>query len=141
MIEEGRTVSIEYTLRLDGGEVADTNVGTDPLVYVHGERQILPAVEREIAGMEVAETKDFVLAPEEGYGPVDPALREEVRAELVPEEARREGVQLASEDASGQRHIVRVHEVRDETLVLDLNHPLAGENLHFEVKVLAIDEP
>jgi len=139
VIEDGRTVSVEYTLKLDNGATAESNVGQEPLVYEHGAQQILPAFEREVAGMEVDETREFVLPPEQGYGPVNPELRQEVEATLVPEEARREGAQLVSEDPSGNRHRVRVHEVRDDTVVLDLNHPLAGQSLHFQVKVVGIE--
>lgn len=138
MIEEGRTVSIEYTLKLDDGTTADTNVGGDPLVYEQGAAQMLPAFEREVAGMTVEETRTFSLEPTEGYGQLQPELRQEVEAEVVPEQARQKGAQLVSEDPSGNRHLVTVHEVRDESVVLDLNHPLAGENLHFEVKVIGI---
>ena len=139
MIEDGRTISVEYTLNLDDGTTADSNVGEKPLVYEQGADQILPGFEREVAGMKVEETREFVLSPEEGYGAVDPELRHEVEAELVPEEARQEGAQLVSEDPSGNRRLVQVHEVRGDSIVLDLNHPLAGETLHFQVKVVAID--
>jgi len=139
VIENGRTVSIEYTLSLADGTTADTNVGDEPLVYEHGAGQILPGFEREVAGMEPNQTREFVLSPEEAYGPVNPELRQEVQAEAVPEQARQPGTPLATEDPSGNRRIVRVHEVRDDTVVLDLNHPLAGEQLHFEVKVLGIE--
>ncbi len=138
-IEDGRTVSIEYTLKLDDSSTADTNVGQAPLVYQQGAQKILPALEREIAGMKVGETREFVLSPEEGYGPVNPELRQEVRADRVPEEARREGAQLVSKDEAGNNHRVRVHEVREDTIVLDLNHPLAGQNLHCQVKVVGIE--
>ena len=139
MIEKGRTVSIEYTLKLDDGTTADSNVGEAPLVYQHGAKQILPALQREVAGMEVDQTREFVLSPEEGYGPLNSKLRTEIQADRVPEEARRGGAQLVSTDPSGNRRIVRVHEVREDTIVLDLNHPLAGESLHFQVKVVAIE--
>jgi len=139
MIENGRQVSIEYTLKLDDGSTADTNLGQDPLVYEQGAQQLLPAFEREVAGMEVDETRQFVLSPEDGYGTPNPELRQEIQADLVPEDARREGVQLVSEDRSGNRRIVRVDEVRGDRIVLDFNHPLAGENLHFEVRVVRID--
>ena len=89
--------------------------------------------------MEVNETREFVLSPDEGYGRLDPELRQEVRADLVPEEARREGAQLVSEDSSGHRRRVRVDEVRQDTVVLDLNHPLAGQSLHFQVRVVGIE--
>lgn len=138
MIQDGSTVSIEYTLTLDDGRTADSNVGQEPLVYQQGAQQILPAFERELAGKEVDDTCTFVLSPEQGYGPVNPELRQEVEAELIPADARRAGVELVSEDPQGNQRRVRVHEVREETVVLDLNHPLAGENLHFEVKVVGI---
>ncbi len=138
-IKEGRTVSIEYTLKLDDGSTAVTNVGQAPLAYQQGAQQALHAFEREIAGMKVDETREFVLSPEEGYGPVNPELRQEVRADRVPEEARREGAQLVSRDEAGNNHRVRVHEVRGDTIVLDLNHRLAGQNLHFQVKVVGIE--
>ena len=138
-IKDGRTVSVEYTIKLDDGSTAGTNVGHAPLVYQQGAQQALHAFEREIAGMKVDETREFVLSPEEGYGPVNPELRQEVRADRVPEEARREGAQFVSKDRAGNNHRVRVHEVREDTIVLDLNHPLAGKNLHYQVKVVGIE--
>lgn len=139
VIENGSTVSVEYTLKLEDGSTADTNVGGDPLVYEHGASQMLPAFEEQLTGMEVDESKKFSLTPAEGYGEVDPALRQSVDADLVPEDGRRAGAQLVSEDPSGQRHLVRVHSVQDDKVVLDLNHPLAGEALHFDVKILGIE--
>lgn len=139
VIENGSKVTLEYTLSLDDGTKADSNVGGEPLTYQQGSNQILPGFEAEVAGMKVDETKQFTLTPSEGYGEVDPGLRQEVEAELVPEEGRHVGAQLVSEDPSGNRRVIRVHEVKGDQLVLDMNHPLAGENLHFDVKILAID--
>jgi len=139
VIEDGRKVAIEYTLKLDDDRTADTNVGEEPLVYQQGAQEILPAVEREVSGMQVDETREFVLPPEDGYGAVNPELRQEVRADVVPEQARQEGAELVSSDGSGNRRVVRVHEVHDDRIVLDLNHPLAGQNLHFRVKVVGIE--
>jgi FKBP-type peptidyl-prolyl cis-trans isomerase 2 len=139
VIEDGRKVSIEYTLKLDDDRTADSNVGQEPLVYQQGAQQILPGVEREVSDMQVEETRDFVLSPDEGYGRVNPELRQEVRTDVVPEQARHEGAELVSSDGAGNRRIVRVHEVRDEHIVLDLNHPLAGKNLHFRVRLLGIE--
>lgn len=139
VIEDGSKVSVEYTLSLDDGTKADSNVGGEPLVYQQGSSQILPAFESEVAGMKVDEAKQFTLAPAEGYGEVDPSLRQAVDADLVPEEGRHEGAQLVSEDPSGNRRVIRVHEVKGDQVVLDMNHPLAGETLHFDVKILAIE--
>jgi len=139
VIENGSRVSIEYTLSLDDGRQADSNVGGDPLVYQQGSNQILPAFEAQLEGMRVDESKKFTLTPAEGYGEVDPGLRQEVDTEILPEDGRHAGAQLVSEDPSGNRSLVRVCEVRGDRAVLDLNHPLAGENLHFDVKIVAID--
>lgn len=139
VVEDGRTVAIEYTLKLDDGTTADTNVDNEPLVYEQGQRQILPALEQALSGMEVEESRELTIPAEKAYGEVDPDLFQEVDAEVVPEQARSAGTQLISEDGSGNRRIVRVHEVSDEKITLDLNHPLAGETLHFEVKVLSIE--
>jgi FKBP-type peptidyl-prolyl cis-trans isomerase SlyD len=139
VIEDGRTVSIEYTLKLDDGTKADSNVGGEPLVYRQGAKQILPALEQELAGLHVNDSKEVSLPPEQGYGLADPELRQEVDAALVPEEARVEGTTLVSQDPAGNRRIVRVDKVHGDRIVLDLNHPLAGETLHFEVKVLGIE--
>jgi len=139
VIEDGKTVSLEYTLKLEDGTQADGNVGGEPLVYEQGAQQILPALEQAIAGMEESQTKEVTLEAEQAFGDVNPDLRQEVESEVVPEEARREGAQLVSEDPSGNRRLIRVHEVRDDKVVLDLNHPLAGQKLHFDVKVLKVE--
>jgi FKBP-type peptidyl-prolyl cis-trans isomerase SlyD len=137
-IEAGSTVSIEYTLALDDGSTVDTNVGGEPLVYQQGSEQILPALEKALAGMHVNDTKNVTLSAAEGYGPVVPDLVEEVDAEKIPEEARKPGAQLVSEDQAGHRAIVRVREVKGDKIVLDLNHPLAGQTLHFKIRILDI---
>ena len=138
VIESGRTVSLEYTLTLDDGSTADSNVGGEPLVYRHGQQEILPALERALAGLKVNDTKTVDIAAADGYGLVNQELFREVPPEKIPPEARKPGTLLMSEDAQGHRRPVRVHQVEPERIVVDLNHPLAGQALHFRVKVLAI---
>jgi FKBP-type peptidyl-prolyl cis-trans isomerase 2 len=138
-VEEGRKVSIEYTLTLDDGEQADSNVGGQPLVFEQGKHQILPALEKALSGMKASESRKVTLAPEEGYGKVMPELIQEVDPKLIPEEARVAGTELAAEDPQGNRHFARVHEVREDKILVDMNHPLAGRTLHFDVKILSID--
>jgi FKBP-type peptidyl-prolyl cis-trans isomerase SlyD len=139
VVADGATVSIEYTLTLDDGSQVDSNVGGEPLVYHQGGEQILPALEQALAGMAVDESKKVTITAEQGYGPVDPSLLEEVDANMVPEDGRTAGTQLVSEDASGNRRLVRVHEVKGDRIVLDFNHPLAGKTLHFDVKIVGIE--
>jgi FKBP-type peptidyl-prolyl cis-trans isomerase 2 len=139
VVEDGRTISIEYTLTLADGSTADTNVGKEPLQYKQGGEQLLPALEAELAGLEVGATKKVTLSPEKGYGAVDPGLYQEIDLELIPEEGRSAGAQLVSEDATGEQRVVRVREVKGDKVVIDFNHPLAGQTLNFDIKILAID--
>lgn len=138
MIADGSKVSIEYTLKLDDGSTADTNVGGDPLVYEQGKGQILPALEKELAGLSVDDTKKVNLSAKDGYGEIDPAAIQKVPASAIPEEARKAGAQLVAQDAAGQQRPVRVQAVEGDQVVVDMNHPLAGKALHFDVKILAI---
>lgn len=139
MITQGSQVSIEYTLKLSDGSVADTNVGGEALTYEQGADQILPGLERELAGLAPGDTKQVSLSAADGYGEVDPALYHTVPAAEIPEGARSVGTQLMAETTDGRQRPVRVREVKGDEIVLDLNHPLAGEALDFEVKILAVE--
>ena len=139
-VMDGNRVSIEYTLTLPDKTQVDTNVGKDPLTYTQGGQEILLALQKAILGLKVGETKSVTLSPEEGYGPVDPNALQEVNKDLIPEEARKVGTPLVVEDSSGLSQRLRVHEVKEETVVLDFNHPLAGQTLIFDVKVLKIED-
>lgn len=139
VIEEGSTVSLEFTLKLDDGSTAETNVGGEPLTFQHGKKQILPAVERQLLGLKVDDAKQVTLSAADAYGPVDPEAFQEVKRDLVPEHARKAGAALVAQDSSGRKRVARVHEVSEESIVLDLNHPLAGQTLHFDLRVVAIE--
>jgi FKBP-type peptidyl-prolyl cis-trans isomerase SlyD len=139
VIEEGNTVSIEYTLTLDDGVTADSNVGGEPLVYQQGRQEILPALEEALVGLEVGDTKQVRLTEEQGYGPIHPEGFQDVTPEMVPEDARTVGTMLIATDPEGNQQPIRVHEVEDDKIVLDFNHPLAGQALNFDIRVLAIE--
>jgi len=139
MIEDGKKVSLEYTLALEDGTEVQSNVGEDPLVYEHGNGEILPALERELDGMAVEDTKQVSLQPDQAYGAVNPEAFQDVAADAIPEDARRQGALLVAEDEQGNKRTIRVHEVHDDRVVIDLNHPLAGKALQFDVKVVAVD--
>lgn len=139
VIMDGSKVSIEYTLKLADGSTADTNVGGEPLVYVHGEQQILPALEAQLAGMKADETREVELTAEEGYGPVHEEGFQTVPLDIIPEEARHEGAKLVGQGPQGEPIHARVKEINEDSAVVDLNHPLAGEALHFHIKVLSIN--
>ncbi len=139
MAEQTRKFSIEYSVFLEDGSQVDTNVGEKPLVYEEGEGQILPKLEEEIQDMTIGDSKRVTLSAEEAYGPVDPEAYQHVDLELIPEEAREVDAMLVAQDQDGNRRQVRVHEVHDDGVVLDLNHPLAGKSLTFDVKLLGVE--
>jgi FKBP-type peptidyl-prolyl cis-trans isomerase 2 len=139
-ISDGKTVSLEYTLTLDNQEVLDTNVGGDPLVFTQGSRQIIPGLESALSGMKAGESKKVTVDPKEGYGEVDQRGFQEVPIDQIPPEARQVGAQLQGQDPEGRIVRPMVKEVKEEVVVLDFNHPLAGKTLHFDVKVLDVQE-
>lgn len=134
-VEAGKTVTLEYTVTYEEGSVAESNIATDPIEYVHGEGQIFPRLEEALLGMNVGDEKSVTLEPEDAYGPSDPSAYQEVPTEQVPEDARNVGTQLA---VAGIAWPVLVTEVRPDSIVLDLNHPFAGKTLTFVVRILAI---
>ncbi len=136
----GKQVSLEYTLTLEDKSKVDSNVGKDPLVVTLGDHQIIPGLEKQIVGMKVGDNKQIEVSPEEGYGPVDPQRRQEVEKTKVPEDARKVGAKLTGQAPDGRPVFAQVTEVKENTLVLDLNHPLAGKKLFFDVKMLKVED-
>ena len=136
-VSHGKVISLEYTVKLEDGQVVDTNVGGDPLTYTQGAHQIIRGVESAVEGMEAGETKQAVVSPAEGYGDRDPNALHEIPKEKVPQEAK-VGTQLHGKDSSGREIRPTVSAIKGETVVLDFNHPLAGKTLHFDLKVLNI---
>jgi FKBP-type peptidyl-prolyl cis-trans isomerase SlyD len=138
-ISHGNTISIEYTLTLENKEVVDTNVGKKPLKFVQGSHEIIPGLEEALEGMKKGESKQVTVPPEQGYGPRDPQAVLEVPLDQIPPDARKVGTQLQGKNAQGRVVHPRVTEVKDQAVVLDFNHPLAGETLFFDVKILDIE--
>jgi len=136
-VSNGKVISLEYTLKLDDNQVIDSNVGKDPLTYKHGANQIIPGVEVAVEGMTIGQAKSVVVEPPDGYGNVNPDAVQEIPKEKVPQDIR-VGTQLRGKDPSGQEIRPIVREVRDNTVLLDFNHPLAGKTLFFDLKVLDV---
>ncbi|MDT7044287.1 peptidylprolyl isomerase [Candidatus Nitronereus thalassa] len=139
-ISHGKEVSLEYTLRLEDKKIVDTNVAAEPLVFTQGSMQIIPGLEKRLEGMAVGQEKQVVVTPEEGYGPVNPQAIIEVPKEQLPGDSLKVGQVLEGQDPTGKPMYAKVTEIRDKTAILDLNHPLAGQTLYFDVKVLNIKE-
>jgi len=136
MIDKGSKVSIEYKLVLDDGTEVDSNVGGEPLEYEHGTGQIIAGLESALAGLAAGDEKQVKVAAADGYGQIDPEGYHEVELSQVPEGAREPGALLMAEGHDGP---IRVHEVKADKIILDFNHPLAGQDLTFDVKILKVD--
>lgn len=136
----GKQVSLEYTLKLDDQSVFESNVGEAPLIYTHGGQKLVPGLEKALEGMAVGDTKHVTVTPAEGYGEPDPEAFQEVEKQLIPPDALHIGAQLEGKTPDGQSVYPKVAAVKADTVVLDFNHPLAGKTLHFDVKVLDVQE-
>lgn len=138
-IEKNSIVNVYYTLSDEKGEVIDTNKGEEPLVYIQGQGMMIPGFEKALVGAHALETLSFVVTPDEGYG----ARRSEniiqvPRDVFVDSNPIEVGYQVTGEAPDGSPHVFQVLEVSDSHVTLDGNHPLAGEELHFEVTVLSV---
>ena len=138
VVQPGAEVSFDYTLTDDSGKVVDSSKGKTPMHYVHGKGQIIPGLEKELAGMPVGAEKKVTVKPEEAYGPVDPRAFQEIPKEKLPPEALQVGTMLMAQGPGSQGVPVRVHEIKDNTVIMDFNHPLAGKTLSFDVKITEI---
>jgi FKBP-type peptidyl-prolyl cis-trans isomerase 2 len=134
MIEAGNKVSFDYRLSI-AGEVVESSKGREPLTYTQGGSQILPALEAELAGLKVGDEKIVSLDAVDGYGEINPAAFQEIPADRIPADARVVGAMLQSPEFPGP---IRVAEVRDDMVVLDMNHPMAGKDLTFDITIVDI---
>lgn len=142
-IQPNARVVLEYELRDENGETLDASSqeGGEPIVYVHGYGMIVPGLEAGIVGLKVGDEKEVVVAPDEGFGEHDEELVLEVdRAELPRPKDVKIGDEMVAESPEGEEAIMRVVEVKDDAVVVDANHPLAGKTLRYKVKVREIRE-
>lgn len=135
-IANGSVVGIDYSLHLGDGQVVDASQPGDPLTYLHGEGQIVPGLEAALEGLSVGDSKQVVVAPADGYGDHDPRGVQEVpRGAFPPGFEPKVGMELTAEGQNGEPVPFAIREVKPEGIVIDLNHPLAGKTLHFDVTV------
>ncbi|MTE13469.1 FKBP-type peptidyl-prolyl cis-trans isomerase [Nocardia aurantiaca] len=138
-IAADKVVAIEYTLTADDGEVLDTSVGDAPLIYLHGADNIVPGLERALEGKAVGDEVVVVVEPEDGYGDYLPELVSTVGRDMFEGIDEIEpGMEFHAEAPDGESQIVTVRQVDGQDVTIDANHPLAGQRLHFAVKVVDI---
>ena len=131
-----RQLAIRYSLRLADGVEVENNHWEEPLVYTEGSGELLPALDRALRGLAVGETRRVELSPTQAYGPRDEELVQQVSLFELPPEARVEGAVLSVGDEAESFRQARVARIDGEHALLDLNHPLAGEALVFDVVVV-----
>jgi len=139
MIRNGSVVSFEYTLSDEQGEVLQSNKGKEPVTYTHGKNEIIAGLEKGLSEMEINEEKTIQVTPEQAYGPVDPKGFKEVPKSDIPTAELDVGTPLTARGPQGEELLIHVSEVKDDSVVLDFNHPLAGKTLTFDVKVVDIE--
>lgn len=138
-VADGLVVSMAYTLRLDDGDEIDSASSDDPLVYLHGAQNIIPGLEQALTGMKIGDARQVSVMPADGYGDVDPDAFELVPYDAFPGDVDlQEGMELSMVDGTGREMGAYISELRDDGALLDLNHPLAGETLHFDVEIVGL---
>ncbi len=140
-VENGMFVSVNYNGTLDNGEQFDSSEGRDPLEFKVGEGQMIKGFEEAVIGMTLNEKKTFTLAPAEAYGERDENHTHEFpTAEIPPEVTPEVGQVLALTSPEGQHIPARIIAVNNEKVTFDLNHPLAGQSLTFEIEIAKISD-
>ena len=140
-VQKGMYVSVNYTGKLDNGEVFDSSEGRAPLEFKMGAGQLIKGFEDAVTGMSLNEKKEFTLPPEEAYGHRDENQKHEFPRSELPDNVNPEvGDTVAFSTPEGQKIPARLVEMDDENLTFDLNHPLAGESLTFSIEVVGISD-
>ena len=135
-IQLHRAVGFHYILTDDTGTELDNSSGRDPMTYIHGMGMIIPGLEQALEGQVVGASLNVSIAPEDGYGVVDPQMIEEVPRESFRDVDTIEvGMQFEAQTEKGDTVAVTVTAVSDDTVTVDGNHPLAGKTLNFDVSV------
>lgn len=137
--ENGRTVRVHYTGKLADGSVFDSSNGRDPLEFQVGSGQVIPGFDSAVAGMTPGESRTVRIPPEQAYGERREELLLKVDRSQFPDGANPEpGQQFQMSQQGGQSFVVNVAEVDGDQIVLDANHPLAGEELTFELELVEV---
>jgi FKBP-type peptidyl-prolyl cis-trans isomerase 2 len=141
-IKNKNKVTLDYEGRFENGEIFDTSKHEDhshPLIFVVGEKQVISGFEKAVLGMNVDEEKEFEIEPEDAYGMPDERLYQEIPRNALPSEPQPEvGMGLMMQTPQGNIPVM-ISEVKEDSVILNLNHPLAGKKLIFKIKVLKVE--
>lgn len=142
-VSPNHVVGIAYTLTVADGEVVDFADASSPLLFIHGIGQTIEAFDNQLNGLKVGDAFDFGVEAASGYGNFDPSLVVDLPKSIfegddIPEDILQLDAVLPLQDSEGNPLDGRVVEIGDDTVKVDLNHPLAGEDLHFKGEVLSV---
>jgi len=141
-IDERTYVAIDYRLTLASGEEIDSSRQGEPFGFITGAGQVIPGLEKELMGRTEGYEAQIVVAPEDGYGPVDEELFQEISKSQFPDDCTIEpGMTFQAQGPHGPVMITVKELNGNDTVTVDLNHPLAGEQLYFDIKVVEVREP
>lgn len=134
-IADGSKVTVEYTLALPDKTVLESNVGKEPISYTQGKQEIIPGLERALAGLKAGDKKHVTVPAEDAYGPYDEKKKVTVTKEQVPPEAQ-VGTRLRSQNGMEAKVVA----IDGNSVVVDTNHPLAGKALVFDINVIKVEK-
>ena len=138
VIEKGRKVTMDYNLLINS-EPVETTQGKEPLQFVVGGGNIIPGLENQMMGMKVGEERKIIVDPKDAYGVIDPSAFKEVPKTSMPAGVDlKPGLVVEVEDPQGATFPGVIWEIKDQSVVVNFNHPLAGQTLEFDVKVVDI---
>ncbi|MBI2176343.1 peptidylprolyl isomerase [Candidatus Woesearchaeota archaeon] len=140
VVTKGSKVSVEYTGSFEDGTVFDTSEGKAPITFVAGNSEVIKGFDDAVVGMKKGEQKKIKVTSDEGYGSRDEKLQQQVPRSVFPQEMKLEkGMGFSFKTPQGQVIHATITEANAETVTVDMNHPLAGKSLVFELKVVDIN--
>lgn len=140
-VEKDLVVGMDYSLKVDG-EIVDSSEGSEPIEFIQGHGNIIPGLEKELYGLKIGESKKVLVKASEGYGEYDPDAILTVDKQNFPDEIPLEiGIEVAITNDDGNEMIAVIEEIGENTITLNGNHPLAGKDLEFDVRIASLREP
>lgn len=138
-VKENDKVKVHYTGKLTTGQIFDSSLEREPIEVTLGQGQLIPGFEKELVNMEVNEKKTITVPKEEAYGDIMKELFHEIKKSELPEDIKPEiGMMLVAQNPDGTENQLRITDVKEESIVIDANHVLAGQDLTFELELVAI---
>ena len=140
-VTSGNTVSVHYKGTLNDGSQFDSSYDRgEPIQFTIGEGQMIPGFEKNVVGMSIGEAKEFTLAPADAYGDHNPAAIQEVPKQMFPNDFAFQVGEIVQGEQNGNPLIAKIVSEQDETVTLDFNHPMAGQDLTFNIEVVSLNE-